>query len=178
MNPAHPACLALRTALAGRPGARVAVLALGVDVGALAFGAGRCQAWQMVAAMGLALVGCVVAATMSLRTQARQRELATLRALGMSRCALVLMLELEALWISGIGTLLGLLGSGAAERIAGGWPARPGDPATLIGAGSGMPLLAGMCSIAGVTVLAALLPALHAARRDVALAVLPVHQDA
>ncbi len=179
MNPGHPACLALRMALAGRPGARVAVLALGIDVGALAFGAGRCQAWQMVAAMGLALAGCVVAASMSLRAQARRRELATLRVLGMSRCCLVLMLELEALWISGIGTLLGLLGSGAAERIAALWPARPGEPAALIGAGSGIPLLAGICSIAGVTVLAALLPALHAARRDVALALalLPPHQD-
>lgn len=179
MNPAHPACLALRTVLAGRPRARVALLAVGVDVGALAFGAGRLQGWHALAAMGLALVACVVAATMSLRAQARRRELATLRALGMSRCCVVLLLELEALWISGIGTLLGLLGSSAAERLAAGWPAWPGDPATLIVTGSGMPWLASVCSIAGVTVLAALVPALHAARQDVALAlaVLPPQQE-
>ena len=133
----------------------------------------------MVALMGLALVACVVAATVSLRVQARRRELATLRALGMSKCSLVLLLELEALWISGIGTLLGLLGSGAVERIAAGWQARPGDPAAFIGTASGMPLLASLCSIAGVTVLAALGPAVHAARQDLALALalLPAHQD-
>ena len=179
MNPASPACLALRTVQAGRTRDRVALLAVTVDVGALAFGAGRLPGWHALALMGLAVIACVVAATVSLRAQARQRELATLRALGMSRTALVLMLELEALWITGLGALLGLLGSSTAERIAASWQARPGDPAALVGAACGMPLLASVCGIAGVTILAALPPALHAARRDLALALalLPAHQD-
>lgn len=179
MNPAAPACLALRMLLCGRARARVAVLALALDIGTLAFSAGRFPGWHAVTAMGLAVVACIAAATVALRAQARRRELATLRALGMSRWALVLMLECEALWISGAGTLLGLLGSSAAERIAASWQARPGDPAALIATTAGMPLLASLCGIAGVTVLAALVPALHAAREDVALALalLPRHQE-
>ena len=179
MNPASPACLALRAVLAGRAPARVALLVIGLDVGALALGAGRLPGWYALSMMGLAVIACVVAATVSLQAQTRRRELATLRTLGMSRTALVLMLELEALWISAAGMLLGLLGSSAVERIAAGWQGRPVDSSALVGAATGMPLLAGACGIAGVTLLAALGPALHAARQDLALALalLPAHQD-
>jgi putative ABC transport system permease protein len=160
--------LALRTVLRGRPRAWGALLAVAGATCALALGAGRLPA--------LALVACGMAAHTSLQALARRRELATLCALGMPRPALVLMLELEALWISAAGTLLGM-GMGAAWRQV-----VPDQGAALPLAHAG-PALSSLCTLAGpvlgVTLLAALVPAIRAARHDVArgLALIPAHQE-
>jgi hypothetical protein len=145
----NPARLALRTVLRGRPRAWPTVLAVTIVMCALALGAGP--------APMLALVACVMGARTSLQTLARRRELATLRALGMPKPSLVLMLELEALWISASGMLLGL---GAGSALA--WFADRG-------AGASIPCfwMAGAVPAAGL--LAALVPAIRAARHDVAL---------
>lgn len=125
---------------------------------------------------GLTLVACAVAANTSLQTLARRRELATLRALGMPRPALVLMLELEALWISGAATLLGM-GAGAAFGLV-----LP-EQAVALRLAHTAPSLLSLCALAvpvlGVALLAALVPACRAARHDVALglALIPAHQE-
>lgn len=174
----NPARLALRTVLRGRPRGWGALLAVAGAACALALGGGRLPA--------LALVACGMAAHTSLQTLARRRELATLRALGMPRSALVLMLELEALWISVAGTLLGI-GIGAVSGWAAGCLAGPGLALPAQGAAlrlaqagpSPSSLYALAVAVLGVALLAALVPALRAARRDVALglALLPVHQE-
>ena len=143
--------LALRTVLFGRPRAWLAMLAAALVTAALGCGAGRVPA--------LAVLGCVMAAHTAVQTLARRRELASLRALGMHRTALVLMLELEVLWI----TCLGML---------------PGQGAGLLASGTTLALPETM-QMVGASLLAALVPAIRAARDDVArgLALIPAHQE-
>lgn len=143
--------LALRTVLFGRPRAWTAMLAAALVAAALGCGAGRVPA--------LAILACVMAAHSALQTLARRRELASLRALGMHRTALVLMLELEVLWI----TCLGML---------------PGQGASLLAGGKALALPETMAMV-GTSLLAALVPAIRAARCDVAqgLALIPAHQE-
>ena len=161
-----PARLALRTVRRRWPRAWATQLAIGAAACALELGAGWLPA--------LSVAACASSTHMALQTLARRRELATLRALGMSKAALVLMLELEALWITCGAALPGLaLGAGAAwgmERIA-------GLPHALAGQGAPLPVL---LALAGTALAAALMPAVRAARHDVAhgLALLPPHQDA
>jgi len=118
----------------------------------------------------LALAACLVGTGTALQTLARRRELATLRALGMPMASLVLMLELEALWISLMGTLMGLGAGRAAARFAN--PAVESLPALLQ-----CLWMAGTVLAAGL--LAALVPAIRAARYDVALglALIPARQE-
>jgi hypothetical protein len=143
------------------------------------------QAWTLrcIAAIVLVVVAAVVAATASLQVLARRRELATLRALGMKPSGLVLLLELEALWITSIGMLLGICSGSVAAWVANraaiawqGWPEEGVPP--LLDPGAGRMLLA-LAALLGTGVLAALVPALRAARHDVAhgLALLPPHQE-
>lgn len=143
--------LALRTVLCGRPRAWSAMLAAALVAGALGCGAGRLPA--------LTVLACVTAAHTALQALARRRELASLRALGMRRKAVVLMLELEILWITCLGMLPGL----GAGLLASGMLAALHEAAEMLGIG----------------LLAALVPAIRAARADVAqgLALIPPHQE-
>ena len=178
--------LTLRTVLVGQPRAWTAVLALAAAAGALARTTGPTLALDKEDLLLLAIIACIVAATTSLHTFARRRELATLRALGMPKSALVLMLELEALWISICGILLGL-GGGAmlawcAGHLGGPWQTLPKEGAALRMAEAGS-TLAGLAAVLAavltVTVLAALVPAIRAAHRAVApgLALIPARQE-
>jgi len=168
-----PARLALRTVRRGRPRVRAAMLAVAGAACMLELGTGEMRLPV------LSLVACVSAAATALQTLSRRRELATLRALGMSGPSLVLMLELEALWITCGGALPGLgIGAAAAwsaQHIAGMSCLPPGQGAATL---SGLGLL--LALVIGVALLASLVPAIRAARRDVApgLAVLPPHQEA
>ena len=148
MNLAH---LALRTVLYGRPRAWTTIAALAIAMGAPGFGGGRLAVPVVVAG--------IAAAHTALQALARRRELASLRALGMRKSAVVLLLELEVLWITCLGALPGivikLLADGAGPRLP--------TVGALIGAG----------------LLGALAPAIQAARHDVArgLALIPAHQE-
>lgn len=143
--------LALRTVLFGRPRAWVAMLAAALVTAALGCGADRVPA--------LAILACVMAAHTVVQTLARRRELASLRALGMRRTVLVLMLELEILWITCLGAL-------------------PGVGAALLVSGT-MPALHEAAEVMCAGLLAALVPAIRAALGDVAqgLALLPARQE-
>jgi len=160
-----PARLALRTVRRGWPRAWAALLASAGAACMLELGAGWFTA--------LSLAGCASAAHVALQTLARRRELATLRALGMSAAALVWMLELEALWITCGGALPGLvvgaIGAWGSGRSIGTFLPEPG----LL-----LPL-AVLLALAATCLLAALAPAIRASRHDVAggLALLPPHQD-
>jgi putative ABC transport system permease protein len=109
----------------------------------------------------------------------RRRELATLRALGMRKASLVLLLELEALWITSIGTLLGLVAGGlmawVANHAATAWPGAPEQGVPLLLTPALDAVLPGLAALLGTAALAALVPAIGAARHDVArgLDVLP-----
>lgn len=152
----------------------------------LAIGAAACMLELGVGWLGtLSLAACASAAHMALQTLARRRELATLRALGMSGPALVWMLELEALWITCGGALPGLA-LGALAARAGGCSAGPPQlapmqVAPLLASGALLPLsaLLALLALSGTCLLAALVPAIRAARLEVArgLALLPPHQD-
>jgi len=149
----------------------------------LAIGAAACMLELGVGWLGtLSLAACASAAHMALQTLARRRELATLRALGMSGPALVWMLELEALWITCGGALPGLALGALAARAGGcsaGLPQlAPMQAAPLLASGALLPLSA-LLALSGTCLLAALVPAIRAARLEVArgLALLPPHQD-
>jgi putative ABC transport system permease protein len=177
--------LALRNVLGGRPRAWPAVLAVAAAVCVLGLAAG-CIAGEQARALSpihiqagalvlrcvlgavLATVAAAVAATAALQGMARRRELATLRALGLRKRELVLLLELEALWITSIGMLLGLVAGGVMARIA-----NHAAPLLLIPAMDAV--LTGLALLLGTAALAALVPAIGAARHDVArgLDVLP-----
>lgn len=150
------------------------------------YGQARALATQAHAWTGylvLVIVACVAAAGTALQAQARRRELASLRALGMRRSAIVLLLELEALWITLGGALLGAgkaaLLAWLSHYLAGVWGTSPEEGAWLllqVDAGS---MLLGSGALLAVSVLAALPPALAVARHDVALglALIPARQD-
>jgi putative ABC transport system permease protein len=171
--------LALRNVLAGRPRAWPALVTVAAAVcaldlaggGALTPGSTRAEAlaWRAVVVAALVVVAATVAATATLQGVARRRELATLRALGMCKLSLVLLLELEALWITLIGTLLGLVVGSLMAWVANRSALVPACGVMLCGLG------AVLCTAA----LAALVPAIGAARHEVArgLAVLPAHPD-
>lgn len=169
-----PARLALCTVRYGRLRAWAALLAIGAAACMLELGMGWLGA--------LSLAASASAAHMALQTLARRRELATLRALGMSGPALVWMLELEALWITCGGALPGLALGAIAAWAGGGSPGplhlAPMQAALLLASGALLPLSA-LLALSGTCLLAALVPAIRAARHGVAhgLALLPPHQD-
>lgn len=170
-----PARLAWRTVRCGRPRAWAAMLAIGAAACMLAIGGGELRVLVPL----LSLVACVSAAATALRTLARRRELATLRALGMPRSSLVLMLELEVLWITCAGVLPGL-GLGAVVA----WRTQRSIGLPRLLAEREMTTLSGLGALLALVIIAALLaalvPAIRAARHDVVagLAVLPPHQEA
>lgn len=165
-----PARLALCTVRYGRLRAWAALLAIGGAACMLELGTGWLHA--------LSLAASASAAHMALQTLARRRELATLRALGMSGPALVWMLELEALWITCGGALPGLALGAIAAWGSGRGVGRSGEATALLGSGALLPLSA-LLALSGTCLLAALVPAIRAARHQVAggLALLPPHQD-
>jgi len=124
-----------------------------------------------VAASALVPHACAVGSSASIRTMARRHELATLRACGMRRATLVLLLELKALWITVIGALLGFgIASLAAWSIR--QESRPLPEPDLLRVASVIGVLI------AVFLLAALVPALQAARHDVARGLALLHPDA
>jgi putative ABC transport system permease protein len=165
-----PARLALCTVRYGRLRAWAALLAIGAAACMLELGTGWLHA--------LSLAASASAAHMALQTLARRRELATLRALGMSGSALVWMLELEALWITCGGALPGLALGAIAAWGSGRGVGRSGGEAAVLASGALLPLSA-LLALSGTCLLAALVPAIRAARHQVAggLALLPPHQD-
>ncbi|RYF02228.1 MAG: ABC transporter permease [Oxalobacteraceae bacterium] len=165
-----PARLAMCTVRHGRLRAWAALLAIGAAACMLELGTGWLHA--------LSLAASASAAHMALQTLARRRELATLRALGMSGPALVWMLELEALWITCGGALPGLALGAIAAWGSGRGIGRSGEAAAVLGSGALLPLTA-LLVLSGTCLLAALVPAIRAARHQVAggLALLPPHQD-
>lgn len=165
-----PARLALCTVRRGWLRAWAALLAIGAAACMLELGVGWLHA--------LSLAACASAAHMALQTLARRRELATLRALGMSKPSLAWMLALEALWITCGGALPGLA-LGAIAAWGSGRSVGPSEQeAALRASGAWLPLAA-LLALAAACLLAALVPAIRAARHEVArgLALLPPQQD-
>jgi ABC-type lipoprotein release transport system permease subunit len=126
-----------------------------------------------VASAVLAVIWATVAATLSTNTHERRTQLATLRALGMRRDAIFRLVGAEALWIVVLGSIMGLAASGliawVANRAALSLAGEPGlsAPPMLVELDFEHMLL-GLGAVLVVAVLAALLPALRAARADVA----------
>jgi ABC-type lipoprotein release transport system permease subunit len=121
----------------------------------------------------LAVVWAAIAATLSMNTQERRIQLATLSALGMRRSAIFRLVTAEALWIIVLGAALSLATSGlvawVVNRSALTFAATTGvaQPQMLVELDFGRMLLA-LVAVLAVAVLAALRPALRAARADVA----------
>lgn len=192
--------LALRNVLAGRPRAWPAVLAVAAAVCVLGLAAGRIASEQAralspihgqagalalrcVMLAVLAVIASAVAATAALQGVARRRELATLRALGLRKRGLVLLLELEALWITSIGMLLGLVAGGVmawvANRAIVVWQGVPEEGVPMLLTPALDAMVSGLAALLGTAALAALVPAIGAARYDVArgLDVLPAQPE-
>jgi putative ABC transport system permease protein len=131
------------------------------------------HAFACVAAIMLALVAAAVGATMSMNGLERRRELATLRALGMGRGGVFTTMAAEALWIGVAGALLGMAASGVVawvvNRAALSYATQPSlsQPPMLVELDLAN-MLAAMGAVLAVALLAALLPAINAARADVA----------
>jgi ABC-type lipoprotein release transport system permease subunit len=126
-----------------------------------------------VAVAVLAVIWATVAATLSTNTHERRTQLATLRTLGMRRGAIFRLVGAEALWIVVLGAVLSLAASGliawVLNRAALSLESGPdlSQPRMLVELDFGHMLLA-LAAVLVVAVLAALLPALRAARADVA----------
>jgi ABC-type lipoprotein release transport system permease subunit len=126
-----------------------------------------------VAVAVLAVIWATVAATLSTNTHERRTQLSTLRALGMQRGAIFRLVGAEALWIVVLGAVLSLAASGliawVLNRAALSLESGPdlSQPRMLVELDFGHMLLA-LAAVLVVAVLAALLPALRAARADVA----------
>jgi putative ABC transport system permease protein len=124
-----------------------------------------------------------VAATAALQGVARRRELATLRALGLRKRGLVLLLELEALWITSIGMLLGIVAGGVmawvANRAIVVWQGVPEEGVPMLLTPALDSMVSSLAALLGTAALAALVPAIGAARYDVArgLDVLPAQPE-
>jgi putative ABC transport system permease protein len=138
--------------------------------------AGARREWDLLfacaAAMVLVLVAAAVGATTSMNALERRRELATLRALGMGRGGVVATLSAEACWIAALGILLGMAASGlvawVTNRAALSYATQPSllQPPMLVELNLGH-MLPALAAVMAVAVLAALLPALKAARAEV-----------
>jgi ABC-type lipoprotein release transport system permease subunit len=121
----------------------------------------------------LAVVWACIAATLSMNTQERRIQLATLSALGMRRGAIFRLVTAEALWIIVLGAALSLATSGliawVLNRTALSYATTTGlaRPQMLVELDFGRMLLA-LVAVLAVAVLAALPSALRAARADVA----------
>lgn len=109
---------------------------------------------------GFAVIALLIAvmglyAVVSYAVASRTREFGVRLALGASGRSLVALVLGEALRLTGVGTVAGVLAALAATRVMGSmlFGVRPGDPVTVVAAG------AGICAIA---VLSALLPARRA----------------
>ncbi|MFL6674774.1 MAG: ABC transporter permease [Massilia sp.] len=121
----------------------------------------------------LALVGATLAATLAIGAFERRAQVATLRALGMRRRTVFMMIAAEAVWISWFACALGLAGSGVvawvANRAAVPYAAQPNlaPPEVLLELDFGRILL-GFGSVLAVALLAALMTGRKAARAEVA----------
>ena len=123
--------------------------------------------------IALAVIGAAIAATVSINGVERRREVATLRALGMDRNAVFLMVTFEALWITLFGVLISLVASGLSaslvNRVALSFTSRQAWIAAPMFIELDFERMAvAVLLVMVVALLAALAPALKAARADVA----------
>lgn len=125
----------------------------------------------------MVVIGATIAATLSINRIERRRELATLRALGMPRRSVFVLLLSEGLLIAGAGTMLAVLMSTSVAWVVNGI-ALPGAARNLAQA----PLLvepglarvlAATAAVMVVALLAAIVPAAKAARADVVRGLAP-----
>ncbi|WLI89071.1 FtsX-like permease family protein [Massilia sp. R2A-15] len=126
-----------------------------------------------VAGVVIAVIAATIAATLSMNAFERRREVATLRALGMRGRAVFVMFAAEALWMAGGAAVIGVVGSGLiawiANRAGLSWTAQAVQkeaPMLIELEFDRMLMAVGMVLV--VALLAALAPAIRAARADVA----------
>ena len=126
-----------------------------------------------LAGIAFAVIGAAIAATVSINGFERRREVATLRALGMGRRDVFLMVTFEALWMALFAVMISLMGSGLIAWLVN----RVALSLTTRQAGIGAPMLVeldfdrmavAVLVVMAVALLAALAPAWKAARADVA----------
>jgi putative ABC transport system permease protein len=126
-----------------------------------------------VIVMVLAIIGATVVATVSMNTVERRRELATLRALGMGRISLFVLVAAEGLWMAASGVVISLIGSGLiawiVNRVALSFAKAPGlNVAPMLVELDFGRMLVGIAAVLAVAAMAVLAPAVRAARADVA----------
>ncbi len=125
------------------------------------------------AAIALAVIAAAIAATVSMNALERRREVATLRALGMSGGGVVVMFAAEALWLAACAVVISLVGSGliawVVNRVALSYTTQQAlkQAPMLIELDFERTAMA-VAVVLAVALLAALLPALKAARAGVA----------
>ncbi len=126
-----------------------------------------------VAGVVIAVIAATIAATLSMNAFERRREVATLRALGMRGRAVFVMFAAEALWMAVGAAVIGVVGSGLiawiANRAGLSWTAQAVQkeaPMLVELEFDRMLMAVGMVLV--VALLAALAPAIRAARADVA----------
>lgn len=130
-------------------------------------------AFDSVAGMVFAVIAATVAATISMNTLERRREVAVLRALGMRSSAVFMMFVMEGVWMALTGVVLSLVASGLIAWIVN----RAALSYTAHNAASSAPMLVeldfnrmamAIVAVLAVTLLATLVPAFKAARGPLA----------
>ena len=129
--------------------------------------------FERVAGMVFAVIAATIAATLSMNALERRRELATLRALGMRHRGVFLTVAAEAVWMAAFAVVISKVGSGliawVVNRVALSYTAHQAlerAPMQIELDFSRMGLA--VVAVIIVALLAALVPALTAARADVA----------
>lgn len=130
-------------------------------------------AFDSVAGMALAVIGAAIAATISMNALERRREVGTLRALGMRNVTVFLMFAAEALWMAAIGVVISLVASGliawVVNRAALSYSAHHAlRPAPMLVELDLNRMTMAVVTVMAVALLAALVPALKAARGGIA----------
>jgi putative ABC transport system permease protein len=125
-----------------------------------------------VAGMVIAVIAATIAATLSMNAFERRREVATLRALGMRGVSVFLMFAAEALWMAGCAVAIGVVGSGLiawiVNRAGLSWTAQAVQKeAPMLVELEFDRMLMAVVMVLVVSLLAALAPAIRAARADV-----------
>lgn len=133
------------------------------------------RSFSYVAATAFSVMAASLAAAMSVNWFERRREVATLRALGMCKTRVFLMVVAEGLWMAGIGIAVSLVASGiiawvvnraAYSYVGGNWPRHTFMLIELDFDSIAMAAVAAL----GVVLLAALVPAFQAGCTETRLA--------
>lgn len=129
--------------------------------------------FESAAGMAFAVIAATIAATISMNALERRREVATLRALGMRRRGVFLMVTAEALWMAAFAVVLSVVGSGLIAWVAN----RVALSSTIRQALEHAPMQVeldfnrmamAVVAVMAVALLASLVPAFKAARADMA----------